>query len=191
MLSKRMSIRTVGAMSGLCFRKAQHLPVSVTHAEDKEVKVKWSMGGTEKADVDNDEDNSFDNEDTDAHILNGESNEDGAYLEDGSWRQPERFSLIQVVANDVNSNIISIPLMGMKAIMMIPVVIAIGCLLISKIGNAVFLCVAWFFCFTILMGLNGMGQAAYYQGFLYWSGKRLQYLEELLFNIRVVKACGR
>mmetsp|Transcript_27346 Transcript_27346/g.77996 ORF Transcript_27346/g.77996 Transcript_27346/m.77996 type:complete len:1623 (-) Transcript_27346:183-5051(-) len=187
MLNGRISIQIDGALTLAVYEKAQRLPV--VQEDDAPVLFNEVRQLGNKYDA----------------KLQSRRNKTGVLKEDrefdesrpDEWEKlaftkgmPTRFNLVQVVSNDINTNLMAIPNCLARMCVMVPVLIGTLCLLIQEIG--------WAFIFSLIMALANLGlmtQIGYMMrnslGAYFWcSGKRLQFIQEALSAIRFVKGCG-
>lgn len=182
LLAMRMSVRMCGGLSCLIYRKAQRLPTSsqieASQDEAASLEAEKKLDGVVKR------------EQAGAAASKKHINTaDEPNIKDNN-EIPQKFSLVQVVAKDANSMLVWFPVALMKMIITIPIICILFFLLFLKIGFTMFLCIALSGFMFWRMTKQGEGAAVECYGFLYWSDKRLRYMEEVFFNIRTIKACG-
>jgi len=187
MLNGRISIQIDGALTLAVYEKAQRLPV----VQEDDAPIPFNevrqLG------------NKYDAKLQSMAMKSGVLKEDREFDENrpDEWEKlaftkgmPTRFNLVQVVSNDINTNLMAIPNCLARMVVMVPVLIGTLCLLIQEIG--------WAFIFSLIMALANLGlmtQIGYMMrnslGAYFWcSGKRLQFIQEALSAIRFVKGCG-
>uniref|UniRef100_A0A7S1RCI9 ATP-dependent transporter ycf16 n=1 Tax=Alexandrium catenella TaxID=2925 RepID=A0A7S1RCI9_ALECA len=180
MLNGRISIRIDGALSLAVYDKAQRLPVVQDDDDDLAlVQKKKNTSGSTDADEKSPEDIEFEQTPVDDHEklwANGGVN--------------KRFNLVQVVTNDINTNLMMIPNSLARMVVMIPVLIGTLCMLVTDIGLAFFFSLAMAILNLGLMTSVGLLMRNSLGMFYSTSGKRLQFLQEVLVGIRFVKGCG-
>mmetsp|Transcript_18519 Transcript_18519/g.41952 ORF Transcript_18519/g.41952 Transcript_18519/m.41952 type:complete len:1725 (-) Transcript_18519:145-5319(-) len=181
MLNGRISIRMDGALSLAVYAKAQRLPVVQDDADDLTI-IKTKTGKQGKAADDESkepEDLEFDTTSPDEH--------EKLWANNGVNR---RFNLVQVVTNDINTNLMMIPNSLARMVVMIPVLGGTLCMLVKDIGMAFFFSLAMAILNLVLMTSVGLLMRNSLGMFYSTSGKRLQFLQEVLVGIRFVKGCG-
>lgn len=215
-LSQRMAMQTCGALSSLVVRKAQCLPVRAvtTMVEKEKAAAQEAAAGTALAENDEVEQiikeiEADDEKAAKESMLSmggatkeGETKAKGIeaarLIQDGEGdpekmdrdKAPETFSLVQVVANDINMNFIQLPLQIVRTIVILPVVVTLFVLLWRKVKCTIFLVLTVAFVMTGLTMKTAAWQITHLMSFLNLVGVRLQYMESTIFSIRTVKACG-
>jgi len=179
MLNGRISIRIDGALSLAVYDKAQRLPVVQDDGDDLALpgttkKSKSGPGSTRCP-----EDDEFDAE----PVSEGER----LWANNGVNK---RFNLVQVVTNDINTNLMTIPNSLARMCVMIPVLCGTLCMLISEIGLAFIFSLAMALLNLALMTSVGFMMRNSLGMFYGTSGKRLQFLQEVMVGIRFIKGCG-
>mmetsp|Transcript_83807 Transcript_83807/g.245730 ORF Transcript_83807/g.245730 Transcript_83807/m.245730 type:complete len:1605 (-) Transcript_83807:41-4855(-) len=180
MLNGRISIRIDGALSLAVYDKAQRLPVVQDDSDD--IAIKTGSDHSRKTDHrtwETDEDEAFDRE----HVNEGEK----LMANNGVSK---RFNLVQVVTNDINTNLMTIPNSLARMVVMIPVLIGTLCMLIGEIGTAFVFSLATCLLNLALMTTIGFMMRTSLGMFYTTSGKRLQFLQEVMLGIRFIKGCG-
>lgn len=175
-LAMRMSVRTVGALSCMVYRKAQRLPTS-TQIEAADVEKLPMEGGAEV----------HKNQGTATAANPPAQAIDAVQL---ARSEPEKFNLSQIISNDINESIMLLPLHMSKALVTFPILCFLFIAVCAKIGATILVCIGLCLCLTILLFTMGAALADHQYAFMYWAGKRLQFLEGLFSNIQTVKACG-
>lgn len=184
-LSQRMALQICGALSSLAVRKAQCLPLSDgVKSADKEVAVR-----------DRGKDSS--SSDSDDEILRAplegeevDTMQEATTDENGNWKAPTDFNLVQVVSTDINMNLLMLPITGLRVLMIVPVTFVIFVLLWRQVRNTMFLTFGASMVVAYMILRTAIFEVGYLMAFLQFVGQRLQFLETTLFGIRVVKACG-
>lgn len=181
MLNGRISIRIDGALSLAVYDKAQRLPVVQDDSGD--LAITEGAGAKRKAAGDkvweNDEDEAFDREEV--------SEQERLNANNGVSK---RFNLVQVVTNDINTNLMTIPNSLARMVVMVPVLVGTLCMLIGEIGLAFIFSLATALLNLALMTSIGFMMRASLGLFYNTSGKRLQFLQEVMIGIRFIKGCG-
>lgn len=103
---------------------------------------------------------------------------------------PQTFSLIQVVSSDCQDSLMALPLQGSKVLITFPIICLLFVALAMRIGATIIACIVMCFFSTFLMLVLIISSFQHQTWFLFWAGKRLRFIEELLQNIQTVKACG-
>jgi ABC-type multidrug transport system fused ATPase/permease subunit len=105
-------------------------------------------------------------------------------------KMPTRFNLVQLVANDVGTHIVAIPLAACRLVVMVPICMILFGMLYSKIHATIFFCAIC--CALIAYGIfeAAASQIGWVRAFYFYAGKRLTFIEDMFFNIRTVKAFG-
>jgi len=183
MLNGRIGIRIDGALSLAVYDKAQRLPVVQDDSDDialpeisKSKKKEGEEGPTQKYETE--EDKMFAKENADferAMASNG---------------VPKRFNLVQVVTSDINTNLMTIPNSLARMVVMVPVLCGTLCLLIGEIGMGFIFSLATAILNLVLMTAIGFMMRTSLGAFYTTSGRRLQFLQEVLAGIRFIKGCG-
>jgi len=180
MLSMRISVRMCGGLSCLIYRKAQRLPTS---SQQEASCDEWASSENEKrydAVVKKEIEGAAKgagqkkNEDDDKIILEA----------------PQKFSLVQVVSKDANSQLAMFPVSLIKLLITIPILFILAGVLFVKITWTFLLCVLGAFVMMAMLGTFAGAAAGEAYGFAYQADIRLRYMEELFFNIGIIKACG-
>mmetsp|Transcript_10600 Transcript_10600/g.19563 ORF Transcript_10600/g.19563 Transcript_10600/m.19563 type:complete len:1646 (-) Transcript_10600:56-4993(-) len=176
MMSARIAVRVCGALSSLVFKKAQRLPLSSSGTDycGQELWIQDLQEQRIKREV---------KKSSNEH--NTKSDVDGQ-----DYKKPFKFNLVQLVANDINTNVVQIPLMFARAVIMIPIVAVLFGMLFARVSHTIWMCVLACLAITGIIMSYARSQLGYMMAFYLHAGKRLQYLEDALFNIRTLKACG-
>lgn len=185
LMAMRTCIRVCGALSALVYAKAQRLPMM--RAGDQDAKQRID-GSDERLKVDKEDAAEGSKSDDEAEAPDTET--DITYDEDGNWLEPKEFNLVQLVANDVNLELILLPQNLCKGVTGLPINIVLFAMLIGHIHVAIWLDIVLVFGFLGLIGFIVAGLTNRMNGYFYFAGQRLKFVEDLLFNIRTVKACG-
>lgn len=191
LFAMRISLRVDGALSCLAYRKAQRLPTSsqielfdndgMPSSRPREEAEQSGSEGEPSSD-------DFSKQDTSSSESEGNTSSEEA--EEGGSIDPSKFNLVQVVSNDINDSIMVLPKEMAKSLVTFPIVLILFAAVSIKIGATILVCILACMLLTIVMFAFGAGVVEHSYNFMFWSGKRLQFLEELFFNIQTVKSCG-
>eukprot|EP00413_Alexandrium_margalefii_P030270 CAMPEP_0204565086 /NCGR_PEP_ID=MMETSP0661-20131031/35260_1 /ASSEMBLY_ACC=CAM_ASM_000606 /TAXON_ID=109239 /ORGANISM="Alexandrium margalefi, Strain AMGDE01CS-322" /LENGTH=1610 /DNA_ID=CAMNT_0051572797 /DNA_START=113 /DNA_END=4945 /DNA_ORIENTATION=+ len=182
MLNGRISIRMDGALCLAVYDKAQRLPVVQDDADD--ISLNIGPGTKKKGDLsekhwETEEDEAFDKEPV--------SEAEKLWANNGVNK---RFNLVQVVTNDINTNLMTIPNSLARMVVMVPVLCGTLIMLIGEIGVAFVFSLAMALLNLALMTSIGFLMRSSLGMFYATSGKRLQFLQEVMLGIRFIKGCG-